>query len=618
MMALTRINNNISALNALRSLSVTAEDLRGSLERLSSGLRINRAADDAAGLAIAENLRLQVTGINQAIENSAGAINLVNTAEGALSETTSRLQRIRTLALQAANLGTNDSVSLQAIQQEIESSIAEINRIGTDTQFASRRLLNGEWNNTVGIVAGETLGIHTKTDSTASTLSTGKHQLRITQTVAGSTTLFNGSDGVNNSGLTNPTGSSFDTGTYEVVVSNVVAAQAREVSTSGSITTDGTSQAGGADALDGLQFDGYSIDQNDVLRFTVVESDGTSTAVNITVGAANTIDDVVTAINSAIGSDTASYDAATGQFVLAAASNGANSNLSISLAIDEEGGGAPFEKILTNSVRVAGSDNTATLSVGGGPSQNVSAGQTVTAYGPTPRGQGVPPSQITFTLGASLTAGTDLISVVQSEYQGQLNGGEEVTFRNGDLNVRFRSGSDNGAVAGEGVTLDFDAAIGLGGSSRTIMLSAVNNSMNFQIGSNSAQNVSIAFGNMHSDNLGFVGQTQPNGTARVVSEIDITTLTGADEALSIIDEAIRQVDNQRSSLGAFTNRLEATITNLGVAAENLTAAESRIRDADIARETTRLTRSQILLQAGTAVLTQANAAPQNVLALLQK
>ncbi len=618
MMALTRINNNITALNALRSYSVTAEDLRTSLERLSSGLRINRAADDAAGLTIAENLRLQVTGINQAVENSSDAINLVNTAEGALSETTARLQRIRTLALQAANLGANDSVTLQAIQQEIDSSIQEISRIANDTQFASQHLLNGEKNNSVSIVAGDSLGIRTNPESYSSTLSTGKHHLKITRTVAGSETVHNGADGVNNSGMSAFAGSTFETGTYDVVVSNVVAAQARVVSTGGSITTDGTSQANGTDALDGLQFDGYSVDQNDVLRFTVVESDGTSTAVNVAVGAANTIDDVVAAINSAIGSDSASYDASTGQFVLTAASAGANSSLSITLAIDEEGGGVPYEKILDNSVRTAGADNTATLSIGGGPSQMVAAGQTVTVYGPAPTQTGIPPAQITFTLGSALAAGTDVLSLVQSEYTGQLDGGTEVAFRNGAQDVRFRSGSENGSTAGEGVTLDFDAAINLGGTSRTIVLSAVNNSMNFQIGANSGQNVSVAFGDMRADKLGFLDQVQPNGNARVVSGIDVTSLTGANEALEIIDEAIRQVDTQRSSLGAFTNRLEATIANLGVASENLAAAESRIRDADIAFETTRMTRNQILLQAGTAVLTQANAASQNVLALLQK
>ncbi|MCA9434091.1 MAG: flagellin, partial [Candidatus Omnitrophica bacterium] len=157
-MALTRINNNISAINANRNLRTTSNDLSKSLERLSSGLRINRASDDAAGLTISENLRAQINGLNRAVDNASDAINLVNTAEGALIETTSRLQRIRVLAIQAANSGTNDSVALQAIQDEIETSIQEITRIADTTQFATRRLLNGEHQNTASVTGGTGLG----------------------------------------------------------------------------------------------------------------------------------------------------------------------------------------------------------------------------------------------------------------------------------------------------------------------------------------------------------------------------------------------------------------------------------------------------------------------------
>ena len=117
-MGLTRINNNVAAINANRNLNNTSLALQVSLERLSSGLRINRAADDAAGLSISENLRAQINGLNRAIDNASEAINLVNTAEGALTETTNRLQRIRVLAVQAANTGTNDAVALQAIQDD--------------------------------------------------------------------------------------------------------------------------------------------------------------------------------------------------------------------------------------------------------------------------------------------------------------------------------------------------------------------------------------------------------------------------------------------------------------------------------------------------------------------
>jgi flagellin len=164
------------------------------------------------------------------------------------------------------------------------------------------------------------------------------------------------------------------------------------------------------------------------------------------------------------------------------------------------------------------------------------------------------------------------------------------------------------------ITMSLATATTLG--SKTFVLSAVSNALSFQIGANDGQRVNVAFGDLRADNLGFVGDTQPSGNNRTVAGINITTLTGAEEALEIVDEAINQINAQRSALGAFTNRLEATISNLGVASENLTASESRIRDADFAYETMVFTRNQILLQAGVNILAQANLQPQNVLALL--
>ncbi len=149
-MAISRLNNNVSAQRAARNLNETSSRLSKSIERLSSGLRINRAADDAAGLTISENLRSQINGLNQSVDNASNAINVVNTAEGALNETTNLLQRVRTLAVQAANTGTNDSTALKAIQDEIATSIEEINRIGNDTQFGSRKLINGDNANSAG------------------------------------------------------------------------------------------------------------------------------------------------------------------------------------------------------------------------------------------------------------------------------------------------------------------------------------------------------------------------------------------------------------------------------------------------------------------------------------
>ncbi|MCA9414621.1 MAG: hypothetical protein KC917_00055 [Candidatus Omnitrophica bacterium] len=613
-MGLTRINNNISALNANRNLIATDNSLKTSLERLSSGLRINRAADDAAGLTISENLRSQINGINRAIDNASDAINLVNTAEGALIETTNRLQRIRELAVQAAN-GTNDAVALQAIQDEIETGISEITRIGNDTQFATQRLLNGDFANSATI-SDTGAGVSLANSPVATSLSTGTHFLEINQTNAGSETLSNGTDGVNNSGATTFTGSTFDSGTYELVLSNVRAEAARVVQFDFSV---GAGTTAGAN-LNGSTFtDGagntFALGTTDEITFSGTESDGSTFTVTITVGTSVNATGVLGVLNGALGTDSASYDAATGTFRITAATVG-ETTLSGGFVIDDNGGGAPNEFSTGEVVLTAGNLNDGVLVFADGTAQTIQAGQTVTALGPDPSDPSEQQQQITFTLGNTLTAGTDLITIVQQEFTGSLNGGQTVTFQNGDQEIRFRSGSGAGFPSGETVTLNFDAALLAGASSQTLQIEAVNNALNFQVGANRGQQVKIALGDLRADQLGDVGNTQPSGNDRTVSGINVTTLTGANEAIDIIDLAINQVDQQRSALGAFTNRLDATISNLGVAAENLTASESRIRDADIAVETTKFTRNQILLQAGISILAQANLQPQNVLALI--
>ena len=614
-MGLTRINNNISALNANRNLGATDRALKTSLERLSSGLRINRAADDAAGLTISENLRSQINGLNRAIDNSSDAINLVNTAEGALIETTNRLQRIRELAVQAAN-GTNDSVALQAIQDEIETSISEITRIGNDTQFATQRLLNGDFANSANFLAAGA-GVSVANSPVATSLSTGTHFLAITQTNAGSETLANGTDGVNNSGATTFTGSTFDSGTYDLVLSNVRAAAARVIQFDfdvGAGTTAGAN-LNGATFTDGAG-NTFVLGTTDEITFSGTESDGTSFTVTITVGASVNATGILGVLNGALTTDSASYDAATGTFRITAATVGETS-LEGPFVIDDDGGGGANEFSTADVVLTAGNVNDGVLVFADGTAQTVVGGQTVTAVGPDPSDPSQPTPQITFTLGATITAGTDTITIVQQAYSGSLDGGQTVTFQNGDQEVRFKSGTGAGFPSGETVTLNFDSVITLLTSGdRTFEISAVNNSLNFQVGANRGQQVRIAIGDLRADQLGDVGNTQPDGNARTVSAIDVTTLTGANEAIDIIDLAINQVDQQRSALGAFTNRLDATISNLGVATENLTASESRIRDADIATETTKFTRNQILLQAGISILAQANLQPQNVLALI--
>lgn len=155
------VNTNVSSLNAQRQLFDSGNALSTSFERLSSGFRINRAADDAAGLQITDRFESQIQGLNQSVRNANDAISLVQTAEGALAETTSSLQRIRTLAIQSQN-GINSSADRTALQQEVTALVAELSRIGTDTSFAGNNILSGSFSATfqVGANAGQTIGVN--------------------------------------------------------------------------------------------------------------------------------------------------------------------------------------------------------------------------------------------------------------------------------------------------------------------------------------------------------------------------------------------------------------------------------------------------------------------------
>lgn len=347
-----QINTNVAAMNAYRNLSSTQNAMSTSLERLSSGLRINKAADDAAGLAISEKLRAQSNGLNQATANAQDGISLIQTAEGALNETHSILQRMRQLAVQSAN-DTNSSADRQAIQKEVTQLSSELNRISDSTQFNGQKLLDGNYSGKfqIGANAGQNLTV------------------AITKT---------------------------DTATLGI-----------------SGATKATSVTGAAGAL----------------------TSGTPVQGSFTVDAGKVKD---------------------------------------------------------------------------------SSGTVIGAYD---------------------------------------DAAKTVTFN-----------ADNG-----GAVVTFDKTVLTGGTS---------------------------------------------GSFTVSSAVDLTTQAGADSALSSIDSALGLVSGQRADLGAVQNRLQHTINSLSVAAENASAAESRIRDTDMAKEMTSFTRAQILSQAGVSMLAQANSAPQSVLKLL--
>ena len=346
------------------------------------------------------------------------------------------------------------------------------------------------------------------------------------------------------------------------------------------------------------------------------ESDGTAiTAVTLSVSAGTSYQDLRDAISAAFADAdaTAGVGAASSTLTLTDTAAGVSQS-SITLTFTDTSAVTDFT--YTSTVTTAGNDNDAVVSIGGGPAQTVANGDTVTFSGVTPTSgaasERVAP-QITVDFGA-LTNGTDTLTIVAQAFTASLDNGTGVTFQNGDQNVLLRSGTSAGFASGEQLVLNFGADVdvtGLGAANaQTVIISAVNNGLSFQIGANTGQQIVVGLGDLRANKLGFVED------GRTVDQIDVTTQDGANDAINIIDRALEQVSRQRSYLGATTNRLDATIANLGVASENLTAAESRIRDADIAYETTVFTRNQILIQAGTAILAQANLQPQAILQLL--
>ncbi len=185
-----RINLNTAAMNAQRQLSSTDQSLAGSIERLSSGYRINRAADDPAGLAISENLRAQVSGLGQAISNSSDAVNLIRTAEGALSEVHNLLRTMRNLSLHAANSGTNDSTALEADQTQLDSAVAALDRIATNTQFGNKTLLDGSANSLAFQVGANAQQLTTVDIDSVSSVSLGIDALNLSSGAQASITAL--------------------------------------------------------------------------------------------------------------------------------------------------------------------------------------------------------------------------------------------------------------------------------------------------------------------------------------------------------------------------------------------------------------------------------------------
>lgn len=484
-----RIQHNIAALNSYRNLTGNNNAVSKNLEKLSSGYRINRAGDDAAGLAISEKMRAQITGLNTAQKNAQDGVSLVQTAEGAMTEVHSMLNRMVELADQSANGTYADEVDRENLQKEISSLKEEINRIADSTNFNGINLLDGS-------------------------LSTSKLDISATFAGANNTIQQNAATGA---------------------VSTITAA----AGTAG----DQTLSIEYADADGKL----HKVD----VKYTG-NADANKSAENIKSAIAN---------NSELSSI---FDI-----------SGKDANITLTSKVTGEKGA----KVTTVS-----STDTGKVTNGA-----VTAGKNATAQ--------------TTNLTADIAAG-DKITLNGKTYEFVSDANAKVSDGATAVIVGKNNGNTienlNKALDGTGVSVT--------DNNKNLIFSSTTNGkgLTLQIGDTADpfNQMTVSVGDMHADALG-------------IADIDISTQAGAKAAVDKIKSAINSVSSTRGDLGAIQNRLEHTINNLSVSAENMTAAESRIRDVDMANEMMAYTKNNILVQSSQAMLAQANQLPQGVLQLLQ-
>ncbi len=541
------INTNIPSLNAQRNLNGSQSALSTSLQRLSSGLRINSAKDDAAGLSISERFTSQIRGLDQARRNANDGISLSQTAEGALQSAGDILQRVRELAVQSMN-ATNSAGDRQALNSEVSQLTQELQRISTNTEFNGLKLLDGSFTAStfqVGANANQTI---VATSGNFQTTAYGNYRVgglaASTQTGLGD--LTQGST----AGATLLT---YGTGDVSGITSNTLTLN----------TATGSTE--------------------------ITYNDGASAA------------DVAAAINQA---GTGVRASAITQFVLgaddaAAGAAGFQQDTTYTFYLstdvsDPTGAAAPESGFTTISFTTGGSDSTAPVNSAeqlnaAAQAFNDAAGKTgfTASVVKTDNGQ--------YGLKITNEAGKDLRIVA-----------EDATSSVSVEDVTVIDGDDTTASALAGTTVAAVAVAGTWADTEGDWITG-------QIILDSDKSFSVT----DAGTMFMTAATAQAGQLQKVAELDVSTVDAASRTLAMADSALSAISSQRARYGALQSRFETAIVNLQTTSENLSASRSRIRDADFADETAKLSRNQVLQQAGMAMLAQANALSQNVLTLLR-
>lgn len=684
------INSNIMSLNAQRNLTTAQNEQNQAMERLTSGKRINSAADDAAGLAISNRMTSQINGLNQAVRNANDGISMIQTAEGALDESTNILQRMRELSVQSAN-GTYTEGNRNTLNAEVSQLVAELDRIAETTSFNGQNILDGSAGKTslqVGSESNQTISFEIEAMD-AKTLGLGTTSSDVlgaamSSTVASSAASFSISDGdvlINGQSI----GAFDSSSTTEGEIEDLVASINENVNgVTASTYAERSATSVGTGILEGT----------DSMTINVTEINGN--AFSIEVSDTQNLEEMVDKINEAGGGRVSASLDDDGQLVLssdiaqqittsggstAAGIADGSSYAQLSLASDNgdpieitrgatgtladlnslgfresgtqgviEGAGITSANAATawgvgdvsiNGVQIDESDTNSLIGkIDAINASSEETGVTANAFATARLDMGDVNITSAFSVAGdfsingitiALSGSTDLESLATNINAEKSKTGVTATVQGDGLilesdqgQITFTQGSGGSNVGVSAATLtEFMASgasvttsIGLAGSGGT----TVEVEAGIKLTSTNGNPINVELGD--SAVAGEIGLLEANNTSagrfgQAVNSIDISTAAGAQKAIDIIDNALEQVNETRSELGAVNNRLDFTINNLSNVAENASAARSRIEDADFAAESANLSRAQVLQQAGTSMLAQANAAPQQVLSLLQ-
>jgi flagellin len=726
-MALT-INTNVPSLNAQRNLGKSQIDLSRSMQRLSSGLRINSAKDDAAGLAISDRMTSQIRGLNQASRNSNDGISMAQTAEGALQETTNILQRMRELAIQSSN-DTNSASDRASLQAEVNQLKLEMTRIAGSTSFNGRNVLDGNMNNAqfqVGANAGETISFSIPSAKAAdlginALQSTNSIGIEAATSTGATSMIIAASSGAGSGGSA---AVNLDKARAEALPAQDITLDLTDLTTGTAILTDGISALSLAGVLDATivpnstpSYASNAVNINFTAGGTWIAGDSVTLTIGnglaasdltITFAAGNTFAQDLTAALSDVMPDGVVL-AANGAGISLTSTTGTNIEISNLLA----GGTATVSAAHTGQaagiVTTAGHEayvqraaasytytaaNGVTSAISTGTALGVAAGEeglsgvgiSDTSAGNNITGQelnivgpeGTRPAIIetddsaysiahTINLESAIT-GVTAEALTTATISNMVNDGTigftlkgsnptaipiSATVTSNDLSTLANAINDQAGNTGITATLSgnktiialiqaagYDIKIGdythsLNSAAATMTINGNEGPGIALAGDTTSVNDSTVIGgqvtfystgtfNVSSSLAGSAGSLFKNaaGVANAsqlnsINAVDISTVAGASEAMKSIDGAVSQIDTIRGDLGAIQNRFESTISNLQNVSENLSAARSRILDADIAQETSAMTKNNILQQAGVAILSQANQTPQLALKLLQ-